>query len=384
MNWIKITIINVLVLFFGIIILELGAGIGRMVLGKDFRLPPAIFNIKLDIDSPHHPCVEMKTDVLLSHTTNHQEKCEPLGGTVNGEYVLYPSLSNELPIILTLGGSTSSGFYQHFSAGETYPKALAYLAKNQFRVINGGVGGYTSLQEFYKLARDGSRFDNLKIVISFNGTNELPNYQGSNIFRSQNYPFLTEIQFQMNEKQIWIDQRVNNIVRGLFPNIYSLFNYISSDKNNRAYPLSGVILEQEIISPKTEANFFKVISAVERWETNVKRMQKLAELEDAKYFVFLQPSLGLDGVQSNPPENTNDYRMLKKLKKQHIKYIKDIRKLYAELKPRCQKLSFCFDISDKVPPNGYMYDDPRHHNAEGNRLLANEIWNTLKKELSLD
>ena len=49
MNWIKITMINILVLFFCIIMLELGAGIGRIVLGKDFRLPPAIFNIKFDI-----------------------------------------------------------------------------------------------------------------------------------------------------------------------------------------------------------------------------------------------------------------------------------------------------------------------------------------------
>jgi hypothetical protein len=30
-----------------------------------------------------------------------------------------------------------------------------------------------------------------------------------------------------------------------------------------------------------------------------------------------------------------------------------------------------------------MYNDPRHHNAEGNRILANVIWDILKKELNL-
>ena len=63
----------------------------------------------------------MKTDTLLDHTPNHEEN-KPLGGVVDGEYVLYPTSSNELPIILTLGGSTTSGFYQHTSAGETYLK----------------------------------------------------------------------------------------------------------------------------------------------------------------------------------------------------------------------------------------------------------------------
>ncbi len=379
MNWIKITIINVVVLFFFIVILEIGAGIGRIIIGKDYRLPPALFNIDFDIGSPHHPCIEMKTDTLLDHTPNHEGKCKPLGGVVDGEYVLYPTSSNELPIILTLGGSTTSGFYQHTSAGETYPKALAFLAKDHFRVINGGVGAYSSLQEFYKLARDASRFKKLKVVISYNGSNELPNYHGPEYLRGYDYPFLTENQFQMNEKQIWIEQRVNNILNGLFPNIYSLFVYFSNDTSSES-PVGKTVLQQEIKKPKTKSNFFKAIGAAERWEINIKRMQKLAELEGSKYFVFLQPTLGLEGVQSDPPKNTNDYNILNKLNKQ---YIKDIRKLYTELKPRCESLSFCFDISDQVGPTGNMYNDPRHHNAQGNRILADVIWNILKKELNL-
>ena len=41
------------------------------------------------------------------------------------------------------------------------------------------------------------------------------------------------------------------------------------------------------------------------------------------------------------------------------------------------------DISDQVGPTGNMYNDPRHHNAQGNRILADVIWNILKKELNL-
>jgi lysophospholipase L1-like esterase len=379
MNWIKIILANFIVLFFFIVILEVGAGVSRIILGKDFRLPSAIFHIDFDIGSPHHPCIEMKTDTLLDHVPNHQGKCKPLNAIVEGEYVLYPPLSNDLPIILTLGGSTTSGFYQHTSAGETYPKALAKLVKDKFQVINGGVGAYSSLQEFYKLVRDSSRFNKLKIVISYNGSNELPNYHGPNTSRSQDYPFLTETQFLMNEKQIWIDQRINNMFNGLLPNTYSLLIYFSNKRSSES-PVGDFVLEQDVTNSKSKSNFLQAVNAAERWETNVRRMQKLMELENAQYFVFLQPTLGLEGVQSSPPENTNDYKIFKKLNKQ---YIKDIRKLYTELKPRCEIITFCFDISDQVPPTGNMYNDPRHHNAKGNKILAKVIWDTLKKELKL-
>ena len=64
-------------------------------------------------------------------------------------------------------------------------------------------------------------------------------------------------------------------------------------------------------------------------------------------------------------------------------YKKLIRELYAELRIRCERLSFCIDISDSVPPTGKVYNDIRHHNAEGNKLLANEIMEFVKKNSSL-
>ena len=39
MNWIKVISINILVVFTLIIVLELLSGLGRVLIGKDFRLP---------------------------------------------------------------------------------------------------------------------------------------------------------------------------------------------------------------------------------------------------------------------------------------------------------------------------------------------------------
>ena len=368
MRLVKICSINILVLFFIIIFLEILAGITRLIVKKDFRLP--IFFSDPVIISELHPCNKMKTDVLLSHVPNHQEKCYPKGGLVIDEYVIYPSLSKDNPSILILGGSTSSGFYQYFSNGETWPKLFSKLVKDEFNIINGAIGGYSSLQEYYKFSRDGARFKNLKYVISLNGINEMPNYYGLDIIRGNKYPFLTDVQYKMNTQQIWIDQRVYSKWRALFPNLNSLYNYIFS----KGYV--GEAKNNDEIIDDYVPQFFKAIESAESCEINVKRLNSLVKLNNSKYFVFLQPTLGLIGPQSSLLIDSSDYKIYKNLNKD---YLREIRKLYTELKSRCKKLTFCIDISSEVAQGGNIYVDARHHNPKGNLKLANIIKNKLKE-----
>jgi lysophospholipase L1-like esterase len=383
-NLIKILAVNVLVLVSIIILIEIGAGVVRIGFGKDFRLPLLAGNTyqTLRLDDPRHPCAEMKTDVLLNHVPYHKDSCRPLGGRVYGEYVLYDISSTDKPIMLTLGDSTTSGFYQHISDGETYPKVLASLAKDDFFVVNGGVGAYSSLQEFYKFVRDGSRFENLKVVISLNGINDLPNYhalpgqqhrerQRSKKIREHDYPFMTHIQYSMNSRQMWIDQRYWHF-SSIFPNFFSLFNNVVERAKRKKF---NTDIDYSI---EAAEGIFNAVSAVERWEKNVTRLQRLVELESAKYFVFLQPNLALEGVQSKAPPGTKDAEILATIE---ADYIIEIQKLYRELKSRCRRLAFCFDISDSVPPTGNVYNDRRHHNAEGNKLLAKKIWSIVSENL---
>ena len=90
-----------------------------------------------------------------------------------------------------------------------------------------------------------------------------------------------------------------------------------------------------------------VINAAERWEKNVKRLNALVELEGSRYMLFLQPTLGLKGPQSNPLNNSNDAKLFNKM---NPEYLNEIRDLYKQLKFRCSKLKFCIDISDEVKP----------------------------------
>ena len=370
MNWIKVISINILVVFTLIIVFELLSGLGRVLIGKDFRLPLTAL-IGKNLNHPAHPCNEMRTDVLLSHAPNISESCYVKQGFSQGEYVIYNFRDLKKPVILTLGGSTTSGFYQSLSDGDTYPKELANLAQNEYFILNGGVGGYTSLQELLKFMRDGPRIKNLELVISLNGINEVSNYHGNNYIREKNFPFLTDIQVEMNENQYWVDQRISK-VRLYIPNLYSIFSYLvvgKSGKNNRDFPS----INQRHLGNMLPIN---VINAAERWEKNVKRLNALVELEGSRYMLFLQPTLGLKGPQSNPLNNSNDAELFNKM---NPEYLNEIRDLYKQLKFRCSKLQFCIDISDEVKPTGNVYSDPRHHNSEGNRILAKIIYDYLMK-----
>ena len=113
---------------------------------------------------------------------------------------------------------------------------------------------------------------------------------------------------------------------------------------------------------------------VDRWETNIKRLNALVELEGATFFVFLQPTMGLE-PDNSIPNNSPD-----KLLKKHLtnEYKEKLLKFYNEAKKRCDLLYFCIDISNKLPPTGNVYNDIRHANSKGNKIIANEIYKNLR------
>jgi len=258
MSWTKLIGMNLLVGLLLVSFVEFGAAVTRTVIGKSALIPfVKTFNSPDYRLSSSHPCIEMKTDVLLSHIPNHRGKCEPRGGKVHGEYVYYREITSKNPKILVLGGSTSSGFYQHFSDGFTWPLFLQKKFADDVDIINGAVGGYSSTQELYKFIKDGPRINKLSLVISLSGINELSDYQGEPEARSNAHPFLSGVQFAMNNSQRWIDQRTgSNIFFKALPNLASAAAFLVKDRKRLNLEVKG---HQKIAS-------MKALPSDERWE----------------------------------------------------------------------------------------------------------------------
>lgn len=108
-------------------------------------------------------------------------------------------------------------------------------------------------------------------------------------------------------------------------------------------------------------------------------MHSISEELNAKYIVFLQPTLGLKETTSYIPKNSNDFVLLESLDKE---YIVSINSLYDKLRVECSKKDYCIDLSLIKFSNGNNYTDPRHHNENGNLKIAKKIFFNIKKELN--
>jgi hypothetical protein len=108
---------------------------------------------------------------------------------------------------------------------------------------------------------------------------------------------------------------------------------------------------------------------------NVKAMHSIAESIGAAYLVFLQPTMGLEGAQSLIPKDieSQDAKQLFNMIRNRQEYLNVINNLYKELRKYCLELDYCIDISDTAPPTGNMYFNSRHHNKNGNKVIAREI-----------
>jgi hypothetical protein len=254
----KVVLINILVFFALILLIEGGLWSARYILGR--HSVGYLFNTE---SSKTHPCRRMKTHPILSHVHDTRNECKPKGGAAGDHFVFYNSNSNQ-PVIVTLGGSTTSGFYQHFSDGHTWPLFLeGIVSKKGYQVINGGVGGYSSSQELLKLITEVRRLRNVKLVISFNGINETPFYPGGEVKDiNTKYPFLKFIQYRMILEQRWIDQRMVDAV--WLPNINSFIRFVVGKSLHSKIP--GFTPSNNNLSNYFKVdNKFKPIEAPERW-----------------------------------------------------------------------------------------------------------------------
>ena len=326
------------------------------------------------------PCERMITHPFYSHTHNHEKKCKVLDGTVDGPFVFYKENINSKKSILVLGGSTSDGLYLKYANGKTWPYFLSKILNDNnhnLNVITGGTGRYGSSQELLKLIIDGLQIDTqLETVISLNGINEIEEYQNLKVMNltKKQFPYwLPKLMKGFSEKKYIIqDQRS---IPKIFPNIARFIRYVSAKlkkKENQDWYQS--------------INFEKksLINTSDLWFRNIRLMHAITNELDIKYYVFLQPTMGLEGIQTPSNENIKDFKIFNEYKKNYndsaTKYIRNLNNTYSKMKILCSKVTYCYDISDIAYP-GNNYYNIRHHNENGNLLISKEIYSIISPSL---
>lgn len=369
----KIILINIAIIILLISLTEVVSFIVRKIYGSYYS-----YNLFLNNETFVEPCMRMKYNPFYSKMHDHKN-CKIKNGYADGVMIVYDKFNPKLPNILTLGGSTTDGFVTNTSSGYTYPYQLNQICKfhKSCNVINAGNLGFGSTNELLRLITDilPSKY-NFEIIVSLNGANDIKEYNHISYYNQLKFPFLQEMQVKTlaYEKFYQIDKKGYYFLPNLRANLAVISKFFFGEKE---------IIEKysNISFPENYKDLFnesKFGNIADIWEYNVKSMHAIVESNNGKYFVFLQPMMGLDGLQNKSPENTNDHKLLKSIDK---KYLLNLNESYKMLKDKCANLSFCLDISSIATPDGNNYADPRHHNEEGNQIIASEIFKYIEPHL---
>ena len=219
--------------------------LGRLLLKKEFAGYILNVGYKSFFDSLKNPCIRMVSHPILGHTHEVNKECKVKDGKIIGPYILYDNGSKNKDAIVTLGGSTTDGFFNHFNNGTTWSTELSrLLGENSlsYSVLNGGVGSYGSSQELIKLLIDIPRINRekkIKYIISLNGINEIPGYRNKRISRlerdrthfSYKLPLWNYFNIKLVNNKKYLNQSTP-ITFQVLPSTNSLIRYILSDKGN--------------------------------------------------------------------------------------------------------------------------------------------------------
>jgi len=377
LKFFKIFFLNLNIL----ILLVLGIEIFSYSLRKFTGKADKGFLIKITQKENNNYCLQYKTHPFYGHFHDHKKKCKIEGGKSEGSFVKYDSLEEYEDIVVTLGGSTTDGFY---SKDSSWPFELSKLIKKnelKYIVYNGGTVSYGSEKELLKLLISVPRIrKSPKYIISLNGINDLPEKRFSNkenIPRefAKILPFWDNVHLKSFAKEKYIKQNINKFL--FLPSTISLMRYLSPSNINN--PINEYNINSDWFS-SLKMNDQNELSEDKLWFYNVNIMNYISMQLGAKYFVILQPTMGLKDSQIPLNNESNDYKIYQNTPKE---YFLEINNLYSKLIPLCAKLEFCLDFSNKVVPSGNVYRDPRHHNSNGNKILAKEIFKEIfKKEIT--
>jgi len=387
----KLISLNIAVLAFILLGVETLSVLGRFLLKKQFVGYIVKINYQNYLNSLKDPCNRFVSHPILGHTHEINEECKVKNGKIIGPYILYDYGSQNKNTIVTLGGSTTDGFFNHFNNGITWSTELARVLEEnslKYAVLNGGVGAYGSSQELIKLLIDIPRIQRekkIKYVISLNGINELPGYRNKRISSietdrlqfSYKLPLWNYFNIKLINSKKYLKQSTP-IAFTFLPSTNTFFKYFLSEKGdmNLINNAEKKWLKQFDLPFGNFVDSDPYQEAATQWEYNVKSMHAIAASNDAEYFVFLQPTMGLKTNQIPKNRESNDYEIYKNLPPY---YEKNINTLYKELRLKCQKLEYCIDISSQVSPEGDLYSDARHHNEQGNKKMAKIIYNNIFK-----
>ena len=129
----------------------------------------------------------------------------------------------------------------------------------------------------------------------------------------------------------------------LFPNIFSIF-----------FDLELNLPQKKIVDYNFSEQNLRFNDNTDVWKFNVRIMNAISKILNAEYIVFLQPTIGLEGVQSEFINILGKDSEIVQNTLEDEGYVKNLRETYKKLKRHCEKFFFLYLIKLFIPPIPFL------------------------------
>ena len=261
-------------------------------------------------------------------------------------FCVYGDMENAKFRILTLGGSTTDPYIYPFKCWSECLHDLLEEEGLSNAVICGGVAGYTSAEELFKLIRDGF---SLKpdIILNYSGVNDMQ--------VEEEYPYINFYMRQIGEYLVKKkDMTGLNFDSHGFGISYGINGFTS-----------GTVEEK--------SNF---------WLNNQKMIHAICQSRNVRHITFLQPALFSGSKPLSAREQSYQLNLVYiGVKREHKSSYADKTQNFVSLaRDAIQKYKWIYDLSGIFEEEN-IYIDFVHVNERGNEIIAEHIANIICESL---
>ena len=334
------------------------------------------------IFDPSVGTIHQKSDYLSSPNS--------INSTSKNDLFTYKSYGKKSPdlSIIVLGGSTSDALGTQFSGiNGTWPDQFGPLLSakinSKVSIINGATGGNNSSQELIRLITL-MQYHNPNYVISLNGINEYyfedaePLRDNRNTYSARMVADALKrahIAIPYKNKMICSNICLPSSIQNYHMNLNKLLSKLKTLRRQKEFKINVNQNKKILKAQLSKEKVNQINRAANIWEKNILYMNAISNSRGAKYFVFLQPTFGLDMTRTDLFNLNKDNERSASIRLIRSNYLERINLLYKIMRKKCKKIDYCVDLSknNKLTKNYNLYSDPRHLNALGNEKLSQEI-----------
>ncbi len=161
----------------------------------------------------------------------------------------------------------------------------------------------------------------------------------------------------------------------MHPYVYTIARQLVYGGEPRFFPNIQQLLQGKGYLQNINLGIASSASPFQSWQYNITCMQALSEIQQNRYFCFLQPIMGYGPYNGNSNEKQMRYELGLR-----PDYMGNLKSFYEEASQYTATHEWLFDFTHIFEGESGVYEDARHQTKKGTKMMAAAIANELQRQ----